>query len=256
MTNLLSSRFHLALGLSSIVTSLLLLSLNLGWLPDREGALRQGRIALAESVAVGSSLLLDDADAAEGPRLRSLLSFMVRRNPELLSVGLRRADGSLLISIGEHAGAWHASADDAPVAGQMTVAILQQRAPWGRAELRFQPLPTEGRWGALASPLLHLIGGVGVVSFVLFYLYLQRMLRHLDPSSSVPGRVRTAFDTLAEGLLVLDPAGRVVLANQAFLQVIGSDAQAIVGKRAAALPWTNQAHARVHAAETPWAESL
>ena len=256
MKGLLSSRLHLALGLSSLVVSLLLLALNLGWLPDRDEAVRRGRIALAESVAVGSSLLLDEPEAADGPRLRTLLSFMVRRNPELLSVGLRREDGNLLIAVGAHAGSWRADAENAQAAGQMTVPILQQRAPWGRVELRFEPLPTEGRWGQLASPTLHLIAGVGLASFVLFYFYLQRMLRHLDPASSVPGRVRTAFDTLAEGLLVLDPAGRIVLANQAFVQVVGASAEALVGKRAALLPWTNQAHARVHAAETPWAEAL
>jgi len=260
----LSSRFHLALGLSSLVVTLLLLALNLGWLPDREEATRHGRIALAEAVAIGSSLLLDEADAEESPRLRSLLGFIVRRNPELLSLALRRSDGSVMVAVGEHATGWRnppagsdADAKGAVAAsGQMTVPILRGRAAWGRAELRFEPLPSEGRWGLLGSPMLQLIAGIGLVSFALFYLYLQRMLRHLDPSSSVPGRVRTAFDTLAEGLLVLDPAGRIVLANQAFMQVVGGNADALIGKRAASLGWSNQAHARVHADETPWAEAL
>ena len=166
----LSSRFHLALGLSSLVVSLLLLALNLGWVPDREDATRRGRVALAEAVAVGSSLLLDEADAEDGPRLRSLLGFIVRRNPELLSLALRRSDGSLMLAVGEHAKAWRnpvaGAASDVnttiAAAGQMTVAILRGRNAWGRAELRFEPLPSEGRWGLLASPALHLIGGMGL----------------------------------------------------------------------------------------------
>jgi PAS domain S-box-containing protein len=252
----LSSRFHLALGLSSLVVSLLLLAVNFGMLPDRESAVIDGRVALAESVAIGSSLLLDDAELVDDPRLRTQLGFIVRRNPELLSIGMRRADGSLWVSVGEHTQAWVGGSTDKPAPGQMTVSIQLRQQPWGRVELRFAPLATEGRWGVLASPLVHLIAGIGLLSFGLFYLYLRRMLRHLDPSSSVPGRVRTAFDTLAEGLLVLDPAGRIVLANQAFMQVVGGRADKLIGTRAASLGWSNQAHARVHAAETPWAESL
>ena len=252
----LSSRFHLALGLSSLVVSLLMLALNFGLVPDRESAIVSGRVALAESVAIGASLLLDDAEAVDDPRLRTLLGFVVRRNPALLSVGMRRADGSLLVSVGEHASGWQGGHADKAVPGQMTVSIQLRKLPWGRAELRFAPLATEGRWGMLASAAVQLIAAVGLCSFVLFYLYLQRMLRHLDPSRSIPGRVRTAFDTLAEGLLVLDPKGRIVLANQAFLRVVGGSGDELTGKRASTLAWTNRAHARVHSADTPWAAAL
>jgi PAS domain S-box-containing protein len=252
----LSSRFHLALGLSSLVVSLLLLALTFGLLPDRESAVIEGRVALAESVAIGSSLLLDEADTVDDPRLRTLLGFIARRNPELLSIGMRRADGSLMMAVGEHASAWVGGSAEKAAPGQMTVSIQLQQQPWGRAELRFAPLATEGRWGWFGAASTQLVAAVGLCSFVLFYLYLQRMLRHLDPSRSIPGRVRTAFDTLAEGLLVLDPKGRIVLANQAFLRVVGSSAEELNGQRAASLAWTNRAHARVHAADTPWAAAL
>jgi PAS domain S-box-containing protein len=136
------------------------------------------------------------------------------------------------------------------------VPILQGRQPWGHAELRFVPLASEGPWGPLATGPVRLIAAVGIGSFLLFYLYLSRMLRHLDPSRSIPGRVRTAFDTLAEGLMVLDPDGRIVLANLAFQKVVGETGDGLAGRLAASLGWTNQAHARVHSAETPWSASL
>jgi PAS domain S-box-containing protein len=83
-----------------------------------------------------------------------------------------------------------------------------------------------------------LIGAMALGCFGLFYIYLRRMLRHLDPSQVIPGRVRTAFDTLAEGLLVLDPSGRIVLANQAFGKVVGGDSEALVGRMAQSLAWS------------------
>ena len=250
----LSSRFHLALGLASLVVSLMLVALNIGLLPDRDDAVLAGRVALAESVAMGTTLLMDeDGDEA---RLRNLLGFVARRNPELKSIGVRRADGLLLLDIGSHATAWHISAPGSATPGQLEVPILQGRGHWGRAELRFAPLASEGAWGRLASAPVRLVAALGIGSFVLFYFYLRRMLRHLDPSRSIPGRVRTAFDTLAEGLMVLDPRGRIVLANQAFMQVVGGHSDELVGKRASTLAWTNRAQARVHRDDTPWAASL
>ncbi len=118
------------------------------------------------------------------------------------------------------------------------------------------PLQSAGWWGVLTSAPVKLIAAVLGSCFVLFYLYLRRMLRHLDPSRSIPSRVRTAFDTLAEGLLVLDPQGRIVLANQAFGEVVGQRGDELIGKPATSFHWTNQAEARFHSAETPWAASL
>ncbi len=249
----LSTRFHLALGLSSLVVTVLLLALNVGLVPDRDGALRAGRQSLAEAVAAGSTALMDDEDDT---RLRRLLAFVAQRNPELLSLGVRRADGTLAVQVGDHEQGWAPPADAVSTETQLVLPILQGTERWGRVELRFVPLHPVGWWALLTAPVNVLIGGTGLVCFVLFYLYLRRMLRHLDPSRSVPGRVRTAFDTLAEGLLVLDPNGRIVLANRAFTEMAGGEADALIGQRAASLAWTNQARSRIHNDDTPWVASL
>ena len=249
----LSTRTHLALGLSSMVLSMLLVALHFGLIPDRDGAVRAGRVALAEAVAASTTALMDEQ---EDSQLRNLLGFIVRRNPDLLSIGLRRVDGVLLIEFGEHESQWQKQSKAVSTDAQLIVPILQGTAHWGHAELRFVPLGAAGWWGVLSSAPMKLIGAVVASCFTLFYLYLRRMLRHLDPSSSIPGRVRTAFDSLAEGLLVLDPKGHIVLANQAFGEVVGRRSDDLIGKLAAELEWTNQAQARIPSAETPWAASL
>jgi PAS domain-containing protein len=66
---------------------------------------------------------------------------------------------------------------------------------------------------------------LGLTCATAFRAYLTRMLRHLDPSTTIPNRVRTAFDTLAEGLMVVDPGGRLVLANRALAEVTGLEAE-------------------------------
>ena len=242
----LSSRFHLAVGMTALVVSVLLLALHFGLVPDRDQAVRAGRLALAESVALGSAELVDDEDES---RLRRLLRLVVRRNPELLSIGIRQADGELWASTGDHVAQWRAPAAGTSTETQVVLPILRESQRWGQAELRYAPLHAASAWGPLASPPIKLIVAVGLACFALFYLYLRRMLRHLDPSSSIPGRVRTAFDTLAEGLLVLDPKGHIVLANHAFSAVVGQRSDELIGRPATTLAWNPHA-------ETPWTASL
>ena len=281
MKFILSSRFHLALGLSSLVVTLLLTALFAGLLPDRDAALRAGRTSLAEAVGVAATALLAAEPAAHDaqahaealaearadalankqdalpdsePRLQQVLGFIVGRNPELLSIGLRSADGQLIVQAAATAAPGHVfglAADAASTETHVRVPLLHEGTTWGHAELHFTPIEGAGVMSLQRGSPALLVALMGAGSFVLFYFYLRRMLRHLDPSRVIPGRVRTAFDTLAEGLLVLDPKGRIVLANTAFMAVVGGDADALVGRDAAQLGWTQPDGAA--ASDTPWA---
>jgi hypothetical protein len=51
----------------------------------------------------------------------------------------------------------------------------------------------------LTYPPFVVLALIGALAFGAFYLYLRRVLEYLDPAKVVPDRVRTAFDTLAEG---------------------------------------------------------
>ena len=94
-------------------------------------------------------------------------------------------------------------------------------------------------------------GFICLASFLLFQLYLKKMLAHLDPSKTVPKRVRTALDSLAEGLLVLDRQGRVVLANQSFSEWVGIDSDKLLGRKADSLSWNLD-----HLEGSPWHEAI
>ena len=253
----LSSRFHLALGLSSLVVSVLLMAQFAGLVPDRDGALRAGRVTLAETVAVSSMAMLAEEDRG---RLQQVLDFVVQRNPELRAIRLLQADGRVHLQAGTPVGdpvadqADH-SADPASQAPRSTetrlrLQLVQGGAPWGQAELQFDPLLDHASVRSWRGSTALLVAATALSCFVLFYVYLRRMLRHLDPARVIPGRVRTAFDTLAEGLMVLDPAGRIVLANRAFSEVVGQDSDALIGRSASGLGWSQPELPGV--AATPW----
>src|SRR6185312_11549810 len=191
--------------------------------------------------------------ANERKRLESVLRFLVERNAELLSVAVRDARGDLVAAAGEHSD-WvpleAGSANDS----QIQVPLWSGQHRWGQLEMRFRPMVAHGWRGVLEFPGFVLGMFLFLLCVVAFDLYLRRVLRHLDPSRAIPGRVRAALDTLTEGLLVLDRNERVVLANQSIAQILGKPAEALTGVHARSIGWLSTQSVPV--AELPWRAAL
>ena len=254
----LSTRWLLATGLSSIVVCALLVADMAGLVPDRVQAQREGRIALAESVGLTSALLTARGDS-EG--LARYLSNVASRNPQITAVRVRSMDGSFSVQAGQSdpqqdATALSAALTTASTDTRLVIPVMGADGVWGAAELRFVPLSKLAEFAPWLPPVAPLAIFLTLFCTAVFYLYLRRMLRHLDPSNAIPARVRTAFDTLAEGVLVLDPQGDIVLANKAFAAMVGQEADALIGSSASALPWTQRTVGTEPAGVLPWTAAL
>ena len=253
MRRLVGTRTYIAMGLVSLVSSALLAASFLGLMPDRMAAQREGRIALAESIAASSTALLSGGDAS---RVDALLRFVQQRNPDLLSVGLRAQDGRLSLSVGDHARQWQPMQDAALPDTQVHVPVYAGAQPWGEAEFRFKPLAAPGLLGILQLPLVQLIAFCALLCFVGFQIYLSRVLRHLDPSQAIPGRVRSALDSLTEGLLVIDQKRSIVLANEAFVKLLGRSNEQLMGTQASLVAWLDATGQPLAAQDQPWERAL
>ncbi|RZL11402.1 MAG: PAS domain-containing hybrid sensor histidine kinase/response regulator [Rubrivivax sp.] len=254
MMKRLSTRFYLALGLSSLLVTVVLTASFIGLIPDREALVRHHRAVLSETLAITASVLLNEDEPGA---MEEALKLALEREPDLKSIGVRRrADGELLSTLGEHAG-WTPLAGQHSTDAQIQVPLWHDGEPWGSLEMRFTPLRREGWvWSILDDPSLRLSAFLASVSFVLFALYLGRMLRHLDPSTAIPGRVRSALDTLTEGLMVLDAKGYTVLANQSLARIMGVEPDALIGKLATQLPWTDRQGQPLDKAHLPWIDAV
>ena len=248
-----STRFFVSLGLASLISSVLLLAFYLNLVPDRVGAIRMGRAALAEAIAASASTFASQADA---PRIQATLNFVVERNADLLSAAVRKSDGAVIAQTGDHLKAWQDVSGALSSESQVQVPILAGQKDWGRLELRFKPLVAPGWRGIIQDPRIELTGFMVLCGFVAFYFYLGRVLRQLDPSRAVPARVRAAFDTMAEGLLVIDLKGYIVLANQAFASVVGRDAEKLTGRPTSDFAWVTPEGKRLTRSDYPWDRSL
>ncbi|MCE3271957.1 MAG: arcB 7 [Ramlibacter sp.] len=250
---LIGTRTYIALGLVSLVSTTLLAASFLGLVPDRIGAEREGRVALAESLAAGSTAILATSD----PRpLEDMYRFVQKRNDALRSIGLRSRDGRLVVTAGEHARNWMPMDSEGARDAQIQVNLLAGGQPWGQLEMRFDPLTRPGLAGIVATPLVLLLAFCATLSFLGFHVYLSRVLRHLDPAKAIPGRVRSALDSLAGGLLVIDQKQQVVLANEAFVKLLGRTNEQLVGTSVSTIAWLDDAGQPLPAEAAPWAAAL
>jgi PAS domain S-box-containing protein len=249
----LSAKSRIALGQTGLLVSLLLTAMFFGLVPDRTGAVREGRAALAEAIAANSSVFVTQSDVR---RLEATLRLVLERNEDILSAALRREGGDIVVELGEHQQNWRDIGGEHSTDAQLQVPIWAGDQKWGQVELRFNPLVTPGWLGFFHSPTVQLVGFIGFFSFLAFQFYLGKMLKHLDPSQAIPSRVRSALDTMAEGLLVVDGKEHVVLANQAFATMVGRPADALLGHRASEFPWTATDGASLGRDAYPWTKAL
>ena len=240
---------RITVGLVSLAVMLLLVfDLVLGLFPNEAKTRRSVNLQVANALAAQTAVLLQGRDWRT---LELTLRNVQKQNADIHSIGVRRADGSLVVQVGEHLSPW----PDKPSGSDITVGLAAGGQRWGQVELAFKKAGVAdlAAW-ALSGPTRMLLLFTALAS-LMYYLYLRRMLEHLDPSAAVPDRVRSAFDTLAEGVMVVDTQGRILLVNKAFeaLRPPG-DTQALIGRRAQGLPWLQAADAGGAAA--PWMDAM
>ena len=211
------------------------------------------RSAPAEAIAANGSALIGRDDLG---RLRSTLRLVVDRNADLLSAAVRRSDGEVVVAVGDHERQWRDDGRESSSESYVKVPVWQGGAPWGRIELRFTPLGHGGRYALLFDPRLHLLLFIVAGAFFLFRFYLGRVLRHLDPSQAVPTHVRSALDTLAEGLIVIDKKEQVVLANAALATILGRTPEQLLGLRASKLGFARAGGVSLASGESPWVKAI
>ncbi|MGB5583742.1 MAG: ATP-binding protein [Gammaproteobacteria bacterium] len=249
----MDTKVRITLGLMGLMLSLLFTASFLGLIPDARQAVHSGRVALAEAIAVNSSAFITHSDLR---RMEANLAFLIERNDDLLSAAVRRANGQTVVLVGEHEQNWLPLEDGLSTASQIEVPVWAGDNQWGVIQLRFEPVNEPGWFSFTGDPLFQQSVFFVITGFVLFYLYLGKMLKQLDPSQAIPDRVRAALDTMTEGLLVLDRKQNIVLANQSFAAIIGKAPDDIIGYRASDFPWQYDRDRDSGPQLSPWASAL
>lgn len=190
----LSPIARITLGLVSL-TAFLLLAVDLLFavFPDHVDIARQERQKVSENLAVQLTALIQADDVKI---LRQTLQAVMGRDGDILSLAIRRFDGAIIAQAGDHLQHWIAPMDGRSTLTHVLVPVHTGRQLWGNVEISFRPVAPQSALEWLHLPSVSLILAMGIGGSVIYYLYMRRVLQHLDPSSAIPERVRIAFDTL------------------------------------------------------------
>ena len=248
--------FRISLGLAVLTCSILVFLDFMGVLPEPRNEELESRIQIVESLAMQTIPAVERDDFGS---IREALSVAMRRNDNVLSAGLRASRGHLLISTPEHRQLWNPDAEALSQATQVQVPIYRDGRRWATLEVRFIGAADAGPTGLLKSlwerTLIRLLVLVGALGFISYWIYMKRTLRHLDPSAVIPTRVQAALDVMSEGVLLLDPSGRIVLANAAFAAHLDRTAESLLGVQLSTLGWRSTTSS-TREPDLPWWEAI
>ncbi|MGH8678761.1 MAG: diguanylate cyclase [Burkholderiales bacterium] len=235
----LTPAVRVSLGLSSLLVAIVLvLDIIFEVIPDQTSLLRQVRERTSENLAIVIAVVLRSDDSKP---LFKILHEAIARETQILSIAVRRENGVIVAQAGDHSHHWAAAPNERSSLDHIRVPLLIGNERWGDVEISFRSATPHTLIEWLRQPSVFLILTLGLSGFVLFALYLRRVLEHLDPSTVIPDRVRQAFDSFSEGVMVVDPAGRIMLANAAFRSWVHSDSGNLHGRRAHEIPWLKDA---------------
>ncbi len=245
---------RVSLGLMALLISLVLVAdFVLGVIPNRGQAERQTRQRVAENLAIQITGLLESGEETMASKT---IQQVLSRDPDIRAISVRRNDGSTVLRRGDADKAGTAALGQASTATQLRVPILSGPQLWGEIEVRFAANDPATVKAWLAQPAVQMLAVLGLGGFLLCYAYLRRAMQYLDPSASVPDRVRKGFDTLTEGVVILDQQARIVLANQAFRRLHPQAGGELNGQRIDALAWLSAGRQGGADEPAPWAKTL
>ena len=242
--------YNVSFGLVLLTVSLLLIGDLIGLVPNAQKGLLEGRGKFSESLAVQFSIAFSRGDAE---LVKATLETMVARDDEILSAAIRNVGGRVFAQAGDHEHNWVDIPLDKSTATHVQVPIFNDRRRMGTVEVVFaRPQGSANAFG-FDSSLVTMVAFLTLTGFFAYLFFLKRTLRELDPRSVIPERVKSAFNALAEGLVIIDEKEQILLANTAFADKIEVSADTLLGRKLSYLSWIHDSN---QSRQLPWEAAL
>jgi diguanylate cyclase (GGDEF)-like protein/PAS domain S-box-containing protein len=235
-----STALVLAAGMACITMSVLLACHALGLLGDPFAMSANAAADLCQATGAQVLPLIETRRYAD---LQQTFTHLSLSGTALQSAAFRDTSGDIVAASPSHERRW-TSSSASPTVKAITIPVIVGDRSLGSLELLVDPSPPG--WAISSLRLVICIVSACLMGFLLF---TKRILRYLDPSSVISDRVRTMLNTLAEGVLVIDNSGRIVMVNDAFSTISQQPIQRLPGRPISELPWSVSG-------DPPWTRAL
>jgi len=243
---------HICFTLCSLLATLLLLAIGVGLIPNQAEAKIASRVKICENLAIQFCGVPHENIIGT---FEGLAPHIVERNEDILSIAFRGTDGQLVSATGDHEKIWRELPDEKSTSNQVQIPILKDEQQFGTIEIAFGNLYEIPFISYLKANNFLFVTLVSGVSFLVFRFYLKRVLRYLDPSSVIPGRVKAVLDNLTESVVVLDNKEQIVFANAAFCETTNQLEKSVIGKKLSVFAWHDPNKGK-NQADLPWLKVL
>ena len=246
------SASRISISLVLLTVCMLLFAEFLGFTPKEQAYEVEARRKIGESLTLQVSMFIPDQDIR---KLQNLIRLMVKRYPDILSAGIRTANGQLLFASPNHESLWAGYNRSDSSTTHVFVPLFHDGKLWGNMELRFRELKGESFYNFHQLPIIKLIAFVSVIGFAVFLIFVLRILRQLDPASVIPHRINAAFDTMTEGVIIIDEKEHILLANSAICEKLGTIAHELIGQKISELNW-KIVSTKLYGNKYPWVQVI
>ena len=243
---------RISFALAMLTACILLGAEMVGFTPDEDKMRLETRKQVSESLAIQFATM---DPTREIKRLERLVNLVAKRNPNILSTGIRKESGQLVFKSANHDRLWEGFTGNKSTSSHVLVPLLQKGKLWGNVELRFEALNSDSLFGFVEKGIFKLVVFCLLIGFFVYLVFMLRTLRQLDPSAVIPERVNAAFDTLSEGVMIVDEDEQILLTNKAFSDKIGRDPFSLLGGKASELNW-ERVSKKKSGTELPWLDVL
>jgi len=222
-------------GLVFLTVSILLLADLIGIASNQSSLVIDERRKFSEFLTIQ---IMHSIEIGQEDSIPSIMKVIKERNNDILSSAIRTVEGEIVLELGDHESNWELSVNDASTDDFIQVPVFKEGKDWGRIELRYRSLNKISDYIDLPIDDFRLLTiFVAFMGYLLYTLFLKRILKHIGSSPAVPSRVRNAMNALSEGVIILDNKEKIILVNSSICEKMNLTEDNLLGKNINKFPW-------------------